>query len=146
MTENDEERKCRGTKADGSPCGAPPRLVGEDGYCDAHSPDRGSETMAERGRRGGYVSTSPRRAGGMDLPPLVDLDAAQTWAEEVARAVADDRISASRGNTLNRVLKTWVRTYAEGESIEAERRAKTAVERGVFGPTAGGDGSGGDTD
>lgn len=133
------ERSCKGTKSDGSPCGAPANLIGEDGWCDAHRPG-GREELQRRGRRGGYVATNPRTKAGMDLPPLNSIEAATQWAEQIALAVAEDRLSASRGNTLNRVLKTWISAYAEGESIEADRRARTAAEREVFGPRAGADG------
>lgn len=129
MTETDR-RSCKGTKADGSPCGAPGRLVDPDtGYCDAHDPDKRDE-LRERGRRGGYVSTSPRRTG-MDLPPLNSPAAAAVWCEEIARAVADDRISSSRGNTLNKVVKTWLTAHETNAANEAIRRAH---ESEVFGP------------
>lgn len=131
MTEN---RRCDGTKADGSPCGASSRLVGDDGFCDAYRPG-GREEMAERGRRGGYVSPSPRKAP-LDLPPLVNPEAAQAWAENLARGVADGAVSASKGNTLNRLLKTWLASH---ENAEADKAIKRARESEVFGPSRLGD-------
>lgn len=135
MTENDG-RSCKGVKNDGSPCGAPGRLVDpETGFCDAHDPDKRDE-LRERGRRGGYRSTSPRKAA-LDLPPLVDLESAQVWAEEIARGVADGSVSASKGNALNRLLKTWLSSH---ENAEAERAVREARESEAFGPRApGGD-------
>lgn len=131
MTENDG-RSCKGTKADGSPCGAPGRLVDpETGFCDAHDPDKRDE-LRERGRRGGYVSTSPRKAP-LDLPPLVDLESAQVWAERSARALAIGHISASKANSINRLLKSWMSAH---ENAEAEQAIQEAREGEVFGPRA----------
>lgn len=128
-------QRCKGKTDSGDPCGTPPRLVGSDGYCPAHRPG-GRDEMSRRGKKGGYVSTSPRRGHGMQLPPLDNLDAARTWAEETARALAEDRISAKKANGINRLLKSWMSAYSEGESMEAERLARSAADRGVFGPRA----------
>lgn len=125
------ERKCAGMKSDGSPCGAPANLIGEDGFCDAHRPG-GREELRERGRRGGYVSTSPRKAD-VDLPELRAPEDVAIASERIAQAVADGSLSASKANALRRLLQTWMEAHETVEANEAKRRAH---EGEVFGPRA----------
>ncbi len=72
---------CRGTKDDGSLCGAPDALVDpKTGFCPAHGPGA-SKRMADIGRKGAESTARKLRSPGLDsdeLPPLDSLEAAQT--------------------------------------------------------------------
>lgn len=101
-----DNNSCAGTKDDGSPCRSP--FVNESGYCTAHDPERGSEEMAERGRKGGQARAERREAETFDvdsLPPIRTMDDVREWGEAVARAVARGAIGEKRGNTLSRLLR-----------------------------------------
>lgn len=124
-----EKTSCGGENKRGKPCGAPPELVGPDGYCEAHRPG-GSAEMRRRGQRGGYASTARGRSpGGLDpeeLPPLDSHEAAQEWAEVVGRAVAEGRLGKSEGNTILRAVKEWGRADIDRRTAKALKAAEEA--------------------
>lgn len=109
---------CKGVKADGSPCGAPPRLVDPDtGFCASHDPEK-REKMREAASRGGQT-TARRLKGGTgltdaDLPPLVNHDAAETWTDAIGRAAATGRIGANAANAALRAVKEWREAHDAG--------------------------------
>lgn len=109
--EADTGRRCKGVKASGEPCGAPPKLVDpETGYCPSHGPDA-ADKLAEYGRKGG--ETTARRHHGKgelvdeDLPPLVDHEAAETWTDRIGRAAATGKLSSSAAQAALRAVREW---------------------------------------
>lgn len=113
------DRTCDGTNLDGTPCGAPPRLVDPSkGLCAQHDPER-RDMMREAARRGGRASARKKR--GLiteDLPPLDSHDAAELWAERVGRAAALGTITSSAANAALRAVKLWIEARESGEVSE----------------------------
>lgn len=60
VSQAEAPRACPGTTKLGERCRVPPHLLGEDGYCNRHAPDRAIDP-AELGRRGGLASGEVRR-------------------------------------------------------------------------------------
>lgn len=123
--------RCKGVKADGSPCGAPSKLVNpETGYCPSHGPDA-SEKLSEYGRKGG--ETTARRhhgKGGLttdDLPPLVDHEAAEVWIDAIGRAVLTDSTSAARANAGLRAVQTAISNWEQGKVSDRVEKMLDAV-------------------
>lgn len=141
------DRQCRGTNSEGQPCGAPPAVVGDDGWCDAHRPGSGRSEMSKRGQRGGLAATARNRSPGLDpddLPPLDSYEAAKVWCERVGRAVATGRLGRSEGNTILKAVRAWNSSEEHRAAAEAleelERRARLAEEGSRFRPMEGPDG------
>lgn len=112
------EPKCQGQKADGSPCGAPSELVDPDtGYCPAHDPEKGSETMAERGRKGG--SRSPYEERLDKLPEITCAANVLEILNRAIRATAQGTISEKRANSIARLCRAWARL---NDVVAAEER------------------------
>lgn len=111
------ERRCDGTKADGSSCGAPPNLIDpETGCCPAHGPD-GREKMREIARKGAEATKRRWRDGGLDadeLPPLDGPRAAEHWLEVTGRAVATGRLGHREGRTIVSAVKEWLSAHDAG--------------------------------
>lgn len=111
---------CRATKADGSACGAPPRVVDPDtGLCPAHGPDA-SQRMSAIGRKGAEASAQRFRRGGLDpddLPPLETHEDAKRWLELLARGVATSDIDRDIAAETPRLVKGWMRAY-DAETLD----------------------------
>lgn len=127
---------CDGTKADGSPCGAPPSLVNEEsGFCPAHDPDN-EERRQEIAKKGAEASVRARRGGGLEedeLPPLDGPRAAERWLEVVGRAVATKRLSHNEGKALARVIREYLRAHESGameDRVEDLREKVAALKSG----------------
>ena len=117
--------RCKGTKADGSPCGTPERFVdAETGYCASHGPGA-AERLSEWGAKGGKKGTKAH-LDDAELPPLTDPRAAETWLETVARAVATGRLTHNEGRTIARLVREWLRAREAGA---VEERMETLEER-----------------
>lgn len=116
-----QETSCKGEKADGSPCGALPRFVDpETGYCAAHDPDN-REALREAARKGGQATARKLKRKGLDedeLPPLTSPQAAETWLETVARAVAVGRLGHHEGKAVIKAIREWIRVREAGEQAE----------------------------
>lgn len=112
------ERRCNGTRDDGSPCGAPSNLVDPDsGFCPAHGPG-GSEAMAELGRKGAEATARKLQSDGLsddELPPLTSHEAAERWCDVVGRAVAQGRLGHNEGRTILRAVREWRDSRDQGE-------------------------------
>ncbi len=123
---------CRGTKADGTSCKAPPSLVGEDGYCSAHGP--GATTrMADRGRKG--AARKWRGAHGLEpgeLPELSTPHDAQRALDIVAHAAAEGRLPQRQADATTRAVREWLRAYEAGAVTDRleELRATVAELKG----------------
>lgn len=119
---------CRGTKADGSPCGSP--VVKGDGYCPAHGPD-GSERMAEIGRRGAEATARKLKRPGLDpeaLPALRSPQTAEKWLEEIGRAVATGTLGHHEATAAVRAVREWLRAHEAGEVTEEVEELREQLE------------------
>ena len=127
-------RRCRGTNAAGDPCRSP--VVGADGWCAAHRPG-GAAEMRRRGLRGALASRSGKGLDTSDLPPLTSPQAAERWAETIARAVAERRLTHNEGRAIASLLREWRASHEAGamsdriaelseklEALEGPRRPK----------------------
>lgn len=130
------ELRCQGTKADGSPCGAPPSLVNEEsGFCQAHDPEK-AERRQEIARKGAEASARARRGGGLDqdeLPPLDGPRAAERWLEAIGRAVAGKRLTHAEGKALARIIREYLRAHADGavsDKVEELQEKVAALKTG----------------
>lgn len=124
-----EERSCRATKADGTPCASPARLVDpSSGFCPSHDPAK-REMLMEAASMGGKAATRNRKAKGLDpddLPPLDSYEAAETWTHVIGRAAALGTISSSAANAALRAVKEWREARDGGrisERLEALEKA-----------------------
>ena len=91
-------RRCQRTKADGSPCGAPPSKDGS--YCFAHDPAR-SEEMAEARRLGGVRRRREKVvAGAFDLSGLRDPESIRRLLDIVVMDTLGLENSIARSRTL----------------------------------------------
>lgn len=123
---------CQGTKDDGSPCGAPERFVGDDGWCHSHRPGS-KEKLSEWGRKGGKARPSKRKLREEDLPPLDSPQAASTWLETVGRAVATGKLTHNEGKAVARLVREWLRAREAGELEDRMERLEeklAAAKRG----------------
>jgi hypothetical protein len=73
----DGKRRCKAQNKRGEPCGA--TIVGPDGYCTAHDPERKVD-MRELGRRGG---TAHRRGVVVQLPAPERLSLRETLRDDL---------------------------------------------------------------
>ncbi len=120
---------CRGTKADGTPCNAPPSLVKEDGYCSAHGPGAATR-MADRGRKG--AARKWRGRGGLEpgeLPELNTPHDAQAALDIVAHAAAEGRLPQRQADATTRAVREWLRAWEAGALAEqvAQLQRKVAA-------------------
>lgn len=120
--------RCKGTKADGEPCGAPDRFVDDStGYCPSHGPGA-SEKLSEWGRKGGSRSTKEHLRE-EDLPPLDSPQAASQWLETVGRAVACGTLTHNEGKAVARLIREWLRTRDAGEMEERMEELEGKLDR-----------------
>lgn len=119
-----EERRCQATTSEGSPCGAPPKLVdSETGLCPSHDPDN-REALREAARKGAAASKAQRSQGrsrGLDpseLPPLEDPAAAEVWCDRVGRAVVTGRLTHNQGKAALRAVREWRESHETGRVSE----------------------------
>lgn len=110
--------KCQATRADGEPCGAPEKFVDpETELCPSHQKDAGKR-LSEAGRKGAEATNRRYRGKKLseeELPPLDSPQAAEIWLENVGRAVATGRLSASEGSTVKSTVREWLRAREAGE-------------------------------
>jgi hypothetical protein len=108
-----EPRACRGTKTNGEPCGAPPELVSEAGWCSSHDPDPVmQERLALARVRGGLASTKNRPQRPLtdeELGPLETAHDARRWAVVVAKAAATGRISPAQASAATRAVDQFLK-------------------------------------
>lgn len=125
-----EGPRCKGRKADGTPCGAPPELVDpETGLCSSHE-EGASDRLREAGRRGAEVTKRRYSGTGLadeDLPPLDGPRAAEAWCEVVARAVATGTLGHNEGRTVARLIKEWRESHDAGRVSDRLDRLMSAL-------------------
>ncbi len=126
------EARCRATRSGGEPCGAPPQLIGEDGFCPAHRPGA-RERLSQAGRKGAEATARKLRgAGGLEpgeLPVLRTPHDAQRALDIVAHAAAEGRLPQRQADATTRAVREWLRAWEAGavaEQVE-ELRRKVAV-------------------
>ncbi len=111
------EQRCRETRVDGSPCGAPENLVDpETGLCPAHRPG-GREKLREAAMKGAEATKRVWRSKGLDpeeLPPLRTPQDAERWAEVLGRAVASGNLTHSQGKAISSLLREWRASHEAG--------------------------------
>ena len=119
---------CRATRAGGEPCGAPPQLIGEDGFCPAHRPGA-RERLSEAGRKGAEATARKLRgAGGLEpgeLPQLRTPHDAQEALDIVAHAAAEGRLPQRQADATTRAVREWLRAHEAGavaDQVEELRR------------------------
>lgn len=117
----DGRRRCKATRKDGSPCGAPPEFVDpETGLCSTHEPG-GRERSREAARKGGRATARRLKRSGLEpeeLPPLDSPRAAERWLEVTGRAVATGRLGHREGRTIVSAVKEWLGAHDAGRVSE----------------------------
>lgn len=100
-------------------CGVPSQFVRSNGFCEAHDPESGAETMAERGRAGGAKKKYPGLDGLSEPESFEDL---RRILGQVAVQVARREMPAKTGNAVSRIGKVWLtaqeKELAEGDIAE----------------------------
>ena len=118
--------RCRGTRRDGTPCGAPAHAVLSDGYCWAHSPANATARREARaaGGRGRSNAARAERLVPQSLRPVFDtLRAALT-------DVRDGSISPAQAGALAALASALVRVFTAGQleqrldELEAAEQAR----------------------
>lgn len=116
-----ERPRCKGSRADGEPCGAPPEFVDpETGLCPSHQ-EGASERLREAGRRGAEATKRRYSGGGLvpeDLPPLTSHEAAEAWTDAIGRAAATGNLSGAAANAAMRAVETFLSARERSESRE----------------------------
>ncbi len=129
------EARCGATRAGGEPCGAPPQLIGEDGFCPAHRPGA-KERLSEAGRKGAAATARKWRGrGGLEpgeLPQLGTPHDAQRALDIVAHAAAEGRLPQRQADATTRAVREWLRAYEAGAVTDRleELRATVAELKG----------------
>jgi len=90
------EHKCRARRKDGSACTAPANLIGDDGFCWAHSPGN-RQALLEAAEKGGAATAKrlQRNQGGIDPAELGDnetVEDVRRWVRVIGQAVASGRL------------------------------------------------------
>lgn len=113
-----KERRCRGVKADGTPCRARSSLVNEkSGFCFSHDPAR-KEKLSEAGRKGAEALHKKYARKGLDeseLPPLTSPEVAEIWLERIAKAVATGRMPHQDARAATSALQQWLKAHEVGK-------------------------------
>jgi hypothetical protein len=115
------ERRCAGTKKDGSRCSSEPELLHQDDagvfWCWNHDPDpaleaerelarsRGGQATARRFRNYRYLDAADLR-GELDSPAQAAL-----WAATIARALAFGRLSSAAGHAALKAIESFLRAF-----------------------------------
>ena len=89
-----EVTKCRGTKADGAPCGIRKDLNASNGLCLFHDPERKAELTAWHDKgRANRGAKKPKR-----IESIEDVIAARDWlfGELMAKKIEKDEVSTMR--------------------------------------------------
>jgi len=125
------ERRCRSTKADGSPCRTPGALVDpETGLCPSHA-EGAAERLSEFGRKGAEATARIFRGRGLDaeeLPPLDSPQAAETWLEVIGRAVATNRLGHNEAKAAVSALREWLRAHEAGMMSDRVEKLKRQLD------------------
>ncbi len=123
--------RCRGTKADGTRCNAPPSLVGEDGYCSAHGPGAATR-MADRGRRGAASYRDSLRRKGLDLdelPPLETHEDAERRLDLISQAVLAGRLSKGDAMAGTKAIDSWLKARGDRLAAQVVDQLRAEVDR-----------------
>ena len=122
--------RCRGQKANGTPCQAPKRLVDrETGYCPSHAPG-GSEHMAKIGKKGAEALRAKYQPGvDTDEWNLETHGDAKRWLSQIGKLVLAKKITHQQAQAACRCVETWLK--AEGERLAAQvvEELKAEVDR-----------------
>lgn len=108
----------------------PSQFVRSNGYCEAHDPESGAETMSKRGKKGGSKPKYPGVQGISEPESFEDL---RQILGKVAVKVAQGEMKAKTANAISRVSKVWL-TAQEKELgatkiAELEERMQTLREK-----------------
>ena len=119
--------RCAGLKLDGEPCSSP--FVGEDGFCDAHSPSRGGrDEMQRRGLRGALAS---RKSVGLDPDEIEELEThadVRRRLDLICRAVLMGRLRDGQAQAAIRACEAWLRARGEEVTMEVVGELRRQVE------------------
>ena len=103
--------RCKAAKVNGEPC---PNPAGADGYCFAHSPNRGAE-RAEARRRGGRNRHTPHSSAAQPPAAVRTVgDVLQVLDYALGEALAHDN-SIARGRLLVAIAAAYVEVFKVGE-------------------------------
>lgn len=132
------DKVCKGTTRYGVPCQS--KIVGDDGYCDSHSPER-RHLMSRRGRMGGKMTAyeEKKRAGDTkapspgfdfdDLPKLKNYEDAKERLDLISRAVMSGRLDDKAANAAIRAVSEWVKTESESATAFVVKELTKEIER-----------------
>jgi len=119
--------RCAGRRADGEACESP--FVGQDGYCDAHSPTRGGrDEMQRRGLMGALASRKP---GGLDPDEIEELEThadVRQRLDLICRAVLTGRLRDGQAQAAIRACEAWIRARGEEVTMEVVGDLRRQVE------------------
>lgn len=125
------DHNCKGTRDDGTPCGAPSNLVDpETGRCPAHQ-EGARERLREAARKGGEATARRLQGKALDpeeLPPLESAGAAEAWCDVVGRAAVTGRIGHNEAKAALRAVREWRESRKSGEVSERLERLLDALE------------------
>ena len=135
--------KCRGTNVQGEPCGAPERLVGADGLCEAHQ-EGGEDRMREMAAKGGLATARKHRGEGFseeDLAEITSLEDAKLALDQIRVAVRVAELEQARQGRLRGVCRRGMgcevtlrasRTGASGKWFSQRARVGVAGVKDFF--------------
>ena len=122
--------RCRARRADGEPCGAPPRLIGDDGFCPAHRPGA-RERLSAAGRRGAAATRRAwRGTTGLEpgeLPELRTPHDAQKALDIVAHAAAEGRLPQRQADATTRAVREWLRAWEAGAEADQLEKLRSEI-------------------
>lgn len=107
---------CQSTNARGEPCGAPAKLVGDDGFCPTHRPG-GLDRVRAASAKGGAANRAKHEAAGMaetELAPILTVEDAKRELDAIRRAILTHKIRHAEGTAAGKVVAEWVRAHGVG--------------------------------
>lgn len=100
-----------GVPADDSLC-HPCRIEEDQG------PEARRRYLESIGRKGGTAKSKQKGLRDVELPPLVDHAAAETWSDRIGRAAATGRIGSRAANAALRAVREWRQAHDAGAVSE----------------------------
>ena len=132
VEERDEMAHCIGTKADGTPCGAPASLVDEQTkLCRSHDP-ASREAIKAAARKGGKATArryGPTGLNEHELPPLNSPEVAEIWLERIARAVSTGRMPHQDARAATSALQQWLKAHEVGKMADKLETLREQLEK-----------------
>ena len=132
VDERHEMTQCIGTKADGTPCGAPASLVDDQTkLCRSHDPAK-RDAIKAAARRGGQATARRNRSTGLEeheLPPLNSPEVAEIWLERIARAVSTGRMPHQDARAATSALEQGLKAHEVGKMADRLEALRAQLEQ-----------------